>query len=226
MENSSFRAVILDMDGLMLDTEMVAREAWRGAARTLGYELSESRYLELVGRRDDDCERELVGWFGEAFPLEAFRRVCDARWHELTADVMPTKPGLAQLLDWIERERIPWAVATSSLHARALAKIEKAGLDTRIPCLVAGDHVRAAKPAPDIYLEAARQLGVPPADCVAVEDSDAGVGAAYAASMRVIMVPDLKAPSELSLTRAWRVCQTLHDVIDVLSAERQRHVPL
>lgn len=218
--DSPIHAVILDMDGLMLDTEAAAREAWRDAARTLGYELSESQYLELIGRRDDDCERELVGWFGDEFPLEAFRRHCAARWHELTADGIPVKPGLVELLDWMAAQQIPVAVATSSVGGHASAKLTKAGLGARMSCIVTGDQVRASKPAPDIYLEAARRLGVQPGNCVAVEDSDAGVAAAHAAGMRVLVVPDLKAPSAQSVSRAWLVCQTLHDVLGVLAAER------
>lgn len=134
--------------------------------------------------------------FGPEFPLPEFR----VRWAELwRADVetsgIPTKPGLTELLSFLDEHRLPAAVATSSDQEYANFSLRAAGLEGRFDQVVTGDQVLNGKPAPDIYLESARRLGVLPQRCVAIEDSDAGVLAANAAGMITMMVPDLKAPS-------------------------------
>lgn len=209
-------AVILDMDGLMLDTERIARLAWQQAVADVGFVLDDTRFLELVGRRDDDCEQMMLGWFGAGFPLTAFRRLCRTRWEQHSASGISVKPGLTDLLGWIEDRGVPCAVATSSGAASAALKLVHSGLNGRIACIVTGDQVTRAKPAPDIYLEAARRLGVEPSRSVAVEDSDAGIASAHAAGMLPIMVPDLKPPSLESRGKALSVFASLQEVREFL----------
>jgi beta-phosphoglucomutase-like phosphatase (HAD superfamily) len=209
-------AVILDLDGLMLDTEVLARAAWQQAAAELGFELTDERYLQLIGRRDDDAEGQLLRWFGSGFPLERFRASARAAWNSLAEPGIGIKPGLFELLDWIEQRQLPMAVATSSYASSVNRKLGRSGIASRIQCIVSGDQVSAAKPAPDIFIEAARRLGVEQAHCVVLEDSDAGIAAADAAGMRAVMIPDLKPPSSESLARAWRVCRSLHEARDLL----------
>ena len=105
------------------------------------------------------------------------------------------KPGLLDLLEWLEAEGIPKAVATSTRRDRALAKLELTSLAPRFVALVGGDEVARGKPAPDIFLAAAQRLGEPAPRCLVLEDSEPGVRAALAAGMTPIMVPDLHAPS-------------------------------
>ena len=105
------------------------------------------------------------------------------------------KPGLLDLLDWLEARRIPKAVATSTRRDRAQAKLARTALLSRFVALVGGDEVARGKPAPDIFLAAAARLGEAAQHCVVLEDSEPGVRAALAAGMTPIMVPDLHAPS-------------------------------
>jgi hypothetical protein len=114
------------------------------------------------------------------------------------------------------------AVATSTEADYAAMSLAKAGVAERVACLVTGDQVAARKPAPDLYLQAARRLAVPAESCVAIEDSDAGIAAAHAAGMRSIMVPDLRPPSADSVARAWKICASLHQVRAVLDQEVRR----
>jgi beta-phosphoglucomutase-like phosphatase (HAD superfamily) len=181
--------------------------------------LSDTQYLQLIGRRNDECERELCHWFGTGFDIGRFRARCAGLWQQLTVDTVPVKEGLFELLDWIEAAGIQVAIATSTDAANAARSLSKAGLADRIGCIVSGDQVRRSKPSPDIYYEAARRLQVAPSCCVVVEDSDAGVAAAHAAGMRPIVVPDLTRPSAESSATAWWVCETLHDVRELLAAE-------
>jgi beta-phosphoglucomutase len=162
-------AVILDMDGLMLDTEHLYKRAWQAAASELGYRFDDSFYFTLLGRTNAAGELALAEYFGPAFPLARFQ----TRWAELwRRDVevsgIPFKPGLAELLAYLAAQAIAVAVATSSDQAYAAFSLKLAGLDERrFAHVVTGDQVQRGKPAPDIYREAASRLGVDPARCLA-----------------------------------------------------------
>jgi HAD superfamily hydrolase (TIGR01509 family) len=209
------------MDGLMLDTEQLYKRAWQTAAAELGYRLDDRFYLTLIGRTNAAGERALAARFGPDFPLDRFRARWAALWQAaVAASGIPLKPGLREILDWLAEQRLPVAVATSSDRDYAAFSLRMAGLDAgRFAHVVSGEQVAHGKPAPDIYFEAARRLGVAPAACVAIEDSEAGIVAARAAGMVPIMVPDLKAPSGAARRAAWCVVGSLHAVIPLL----QRH---
>ena len=211
-------AVILDMDGLMLDTEPLYKAAWQTASAEFGYTLDDPSYSKLVGRPTADCEHELVSWFGSAFPLDQFRR----RWPELwKADVavhgIKQKPGLLEFLAFVDAQGLPSAVATSSESDYAAFSLRHAGLESRFKVIVTGNEVARGKPAPDIYLEAATRLQVAPASCVAVEDSEAGILAAHRAGMRAVLIPDWTRPSDVAARSACRVLASLHQACDVLA---------
>ncbi len=213
------QAVILDMDGLMIDTESIYKRAWQNAAAEFGYILDDGFYWTLIGQPNPACEAAVLDRFGLQFPLAEFR----IRWAELwQADVVksgiPTKSGLAELLSFLDEHRLPTAVATSSDREYATLSLRQAGLGERFSEIVTGDQVVNGKPAPDIYLEAAHRLGVSPQYCVAIEDSDAGVLAASAAGMITLMVPDLKAPSAQARSAAFSVLVSLSDVRDQIAS--------
>lgn len=210
--------VILDMDGLMLDTESIAKTAWQGAGATLGYPLDDAFFMTLLGRRDLECDAELVARFGTAFPLSDFHRRASHAWTELVERCgIATKPGLDELLTLCDERRLPVAIATSSYEDRALMKLRVSGLENRFGTIVAGDQVERGKPEPDIFLEAARRLGVAAHQCVVLEDSDAGVLAARAAGMIPLLVPDLgRTPSQQACEAAYRVLGSLHDAAQLI----------
>jgi beta-phosphoglucomutase len=205
-------AVIFDMDGLMLDTESINRLAWQRAAEDLGYELRDEFYLSLLGRTTGDCEFLVRQLLGPEFPMDEFRVRRRRVWNaHMDGAGIEAKAGLLDLLAFLEAQRLPLAVATSS-HARSAdASLRSAGVRDRFGVVVTGDQVARGKPAPDIYLEAARRLGVGSADCLALEDSDNGVRAACGAGMTTVMVPDLKPASPESRARAFRVVANLHE---------------
>lgn len=212
-------AVVFDMDGLMLDTEIIYQRAWTQAGRALGYDYDDAFYLHsCVGRTVATCEAALIGRFGQAFPLDDFRRLWQQLWRqEVERDGIPLKPGLLDLLAFLDRRRLPRAVATSSDAAYASFTLAAAGIRDRFGCVVTGDQIEHSKPAPDIYLEAARRLGVDPAGCVALEDSDAGARAAAAAGMRVLLIPDLKPPTEAGRLAATHVLDSLAQALEVIA---------
>ena len=211
-------AVIFDMDGLMLDTEPLYKAAWQQACAELGYELDDRGYADLIGLREQESEQELIERFGPGFPLTAFRRRWPELFHERAGtDGIPVKSGLIELLSLLEERGIARAVATSSHQRYADATLGLTGLAPRFAVVVAGDHVRRAKPAPDIYLEAARRLGAVPSRCIALEDSDRGLLAAQRAGMIPLLIPDLEPPSPEARAAAYRVLPSLHEAREVIA---------
>jgi beta-phosphoglucomutase-like phosphatase (HAD superfamily) len=212
-------AVVLDMDGLMLDTEPLYKAAWQQASEELGFNLDDLTYSMLIGRPTEDCEAELVGHFGPGFPLPHFRTRWPELWQLSVQDRgIPYKPGLLALLTFLDERCIPSAIATSSDADYTEFSLRNAGLAGRFGLIVTGDQVPQGKPAPDIYIEAARRLGQSPPDCIALEDSDAGVLAASAAGMRTLCIPDLKPPSKTAAHAAFRVLRSLDDARELIAA--------
>lgn len=212
-------AVVFDMDGLMLDTEPLYKVAWQAASAELGYALDDPSYAKLVGRPTKDCERELLAKFGTTFPLDRFRVLWPRLWQvEVTANGIQQKPGLLELLTFSDAHGLPVGVATSSEADYAAFSLRHAGLEGRFDVIVTGDEVARGKPAPDIYLEAARRLQVDPPACIALEDSEAGILAASGAGMRALLIPDWVPPSDTAVQAAFRVLGSLNEAHDLVAS--------
>ena len=212
------RAIIFDMDGLMLDTEPIYKAAWQAAAAELGYPIDDRFYVRLLGRPTADCEQELVGQFGADFPLDQFRARWPTLWQaEVAAHGIQQKLGLLEFLTFLDDQGLPVAVATSSERDYMAFSMRHAGLQGRFEIVVTGDEVARGKPAPDIYLEAARRLQVDPTTCVALEDSEAGVLAASRAGMRTLLIPDRSRPSDAAAQAAFRVLDSLSEAHNLVA---------
>jgi len=211
------RAVILDMDGLMLDTEPFYQRAWQEAVRRLGHELSDETFRSFSGKSDADSEAALFKELGPRFPLSDFQAAWPALWlEEVRARGVPTKPGIPDLLSTLREYGVPTAVATSSPAARAELALREGGIAEYFSVVVTCEAVSRGKPAPDIFLAAARRLEVPAPSCVVLEDSDSGAQAAAAAGMRVIVIPDRREPSRQTRALAAAVHASAEAALPVL----------
>jgi len=210
-------AVILDMDGLMLDTEPISLRAWQRAARELGYELGADAYDTMVGLGSRAALDVLKCHLGEECPVgelssSAGRFYLDA----LAEGGVPHRPGLEEFLRFLDRRRIPRAVATSTETGLAERLLRQAGILDRVGVVIGGDQVDRGKPAPDIFLLAANRLSCGPEGCVVLEDSMPGVRAAFAARMRAILVPDRREPSAEARALAHAVVESLTAAVPVV----------
>ena len=212
-------AIVLDMDGTLLDTEPLAARAWGDAAAALGLAFDPALPFRLIGRGFADCRALIALHHGDDYPTDRLM----AGWHAaydaiVEREGLALKPGVDALFAWLDAEGIARAVATSTRRERALAKLAKVALSARLHALVGGDEVARGKPAPDIFVEAAARLRVAPSDCVVLEDSDAGALGAIAAGMIPIVIPDLKPPSPEVLRSDPLVVESIHEALAILAA--------
>ena len=212
-------ALVFDMDGLLLDTEVLARRALLDAGRELGIDIPEALSHAMIGVAADGCRVLLVEHHGESVPAEQLFAASAQRLEaQVAAGALRVKPGVPEILDRAERLRLPKAVATSTGRAKALRHLRAVGIDARFDAIVTRDDVARGKPHPDLYLHAARALRVDPARGLALEDSYNGVRAARAAGMAVVMVPDLLPPTPEMAALAQAIVADLHAVARGLSA--------
>lgn len=212
-------AVIFDMDGLLLDSEPLYRETWQRAARELGHPIDDELYARFVGRGNVEARAILRSAFGDAFDHAAFAERWTGYWREsVRARSLAAKRGAAELIDFLDGQGTPKAVATSSPRDFAVPSL--GALAARFDAIVTGDDVAHAKPAPDLFLLAAARLEVAPSSCLVLEDSEAGFRAARAAKMEVIVVPDLVPPTTEMAEGALAICATLHEVRALIGACR------
>jgi sugar-phosphatase len=182
------RAVLLDMDGTLVESDAAVERAWRAWAREHG--LSEGDALALAhGHPAESTARRLLPGLDDDAVLLAAQRQLDLQYDDLS-DVH-AMPGAHELLDVLARRQLPWAVVTSADIRLARARLGAAGIDA--PVLVTVEDVAAGKPDPEGYLLAARRLGVPAEHCLVVEDSEPGIEAGRAAGMTVAAVRGLDA---------------------------------
>jgi HAD superfamily hydrolase (TIGR01509 family) len=180
-------AVVFDCDGVLADTEPHSRAAWLAVLAALEHPAGTDDVLRCTGIGYPGCYELLAAIAPLPDPDVVWRSLLD----ELVvsfAGGLHRYPDAVAAVEGLVVRGIPVAVASSSPRERLDLTLAAIGVAGRFDTTVAGDEVAASKPAPDVYLEAARRLGVPPRACVAVEDSGPGAAAASAAGMRVVGV--------------------------------------
>ena len=185
-------AVIFDMDGLVLDTESTYMFAWQQAAREMGYDFPRDFCLSLSGMHYQDIELELLAYCGAEFNLQTFNRLSGDCWRDhVNIHGINIKHGFTELLDLLNRQSIPYCLATNSRMANALECLELAGLKEVFSTIVSRDHVQYGKPEPDVFLKAAELLQVDISRCLVLEDSHAGIVAAFRAGAVSVFIPSI-----------------------------------
>ncbi|MDB5445590.1 MAG: hydrolase, haloacid dehalogenase-like family [Phenylobacterium sp.] len=216
----SVKAVVFDMDGLLVDTEQVVFEAMRAAAHGIGEEMPFELFKRLVGLPGFVSDAIVLEHFGEGFDLAGWRTRVSHHFDEIAHAGIALKAGVVELLDVLDARALPRAIATSSTRAAVEHSLGQHGLVERFGAVISRELQTRHKPDPDPFLKAALAIGVAPQDCLALEDSHNGVRAAAAAGMMTVMVPDLLDPTEEMQALAVHIARDLHEVRAML--ERQR----
>jgi HAD superfamily hydrolase (TIGR01509 family) len=189
------RAAIFDLDGTLISSERTYLRAWQAAAKDCQRDVSRALYLRLIGLNAATTTRALASEWKSAAVAERFVRSADQHYARLVRRCGHTiRPGIIPLLKRLAARRLPLAVATSCARKLASETLAATGLEKFFDSLVGGDEIKRGKPCPEIYLRAAARLKVPPATCIAFEDSTAGLAAATSAGMFTIVVPELGKP--------------------------------
>lgn len=212
------KAVIFDMDGVLIDTEKHYNAAWCEAARMAGFENFQREHALMLRSCDARLASEMMkDIFGESFDYYAIREIRRSLVAErLDKYGLEKKPGIDDILAFLHERKIKAAVATATPIELTLQHLEKIGVRDQFDKIVSAKQVPNGKPAPDVYLFACEQIGESPSDCIAVEDSPNGIKSAYAAGCKPVMVPDLTQPDEEIRPILYAVVDTLEDIKELL----------
>jgi HAD superfamily hydrolase (TIGR01509 family) len=191
----SARVFIFDMDGLLLDTERMGLRAWQSVVGHHGLDIDDI-FPSLIGKGAAEADRILAEHFGPSVSVPQLRVEKNVLFADMLAKGVQVKEGARDLLTHLSSRGAPTALATSTTRAEALLRLASAKLTHTFDTQVFRDDVARSKPAPDLFLRALELLEHPPEECLVLEDSHAGVEAAIAAKIPVVMVPDLVAPQE------------------------------
>ena len=214
--------VIFDLDGLLADTEIISLKVYQELLRDFGIPFTEETYSrDYSGHR----EEENVQRFLDTYDLPWNFDQTLEKVYELEARILDKgvnlKKGAKNLLAFLQREGILIALATSSVESRARIILDSNGILSLFDHLVFAKDVKRSKPYPDIFLKACSDLNVLPENCLVLEDSEAGIAAAYRAGIPVICIPDLKIPAQSFLNKTEQVFQDLDAVRDYLECKKE-----
>lgn len=192
MPAGAVRAVLFDMDGTLVDSRAAVERAWTTWAIEFGADPAMA-LAHAHGGSADDVIRRLIPSLSASEVVRGSRRQLELQYDDLK-DVKPTR-GAIQAIAAVQERRMPWAVVTNADARLAAARLGAAGIDP--PLVVTIEDVAAGKPHPAGYRMAATRLGVPPANCLAVEDSVAGIEAGVAAGMQMAVLGKLDGGTRL-----------------------------
>ena len=212
------RGVLFDMDGLVLDTESLYSRFWMEACHFYGFPMTYPQSLCMRALNAQLGEAKLKEFFGDTFDYPTVRskriELMERYVDECGVDL---KPGIRELLQWMQENGIPGAIASSSPVPRIRKHLAFHGLDGAFTALCSARDVARGKPEPDIYLYAAATLGFAAEECLALEDAPSGIRSAVSAGCLTVMIPDQDQPTEEMKQLLYAKADSLADVIDILN---------
>lgn len=185
------RGAIFDLDGLMIDSEPLALQALQLSLTPFGVKITPEQYRYLIGLSRHEVLDYILVQTGISVSREELDRIFTTNLFSiLDSDQLQLMPGLLPLLDELAARQFRLGIASNSSVRHVRITTARVGIAHRFACMVSAEEVARGKPAPDVYLEAARRLGVEPAQCLAFEDSLSGVQAVQAAGMYCVFIPN------------------------------------
>ena len=192
------KAVLFDMDGVIFDTERAYLDTWMKVFNKYGYKMKKEIYISVMGTGRKNVKKTFLNIYGEDLPIEDMYKEKD----EILANIInegkvPLKIGAIEILEYLKEHGYKTALATSARKVRGENQLKMAGIEKYFDKKIYGDDITNGKPDPEIFLKAADELGVYPEECIVIEDSPAGIEAAFRGKMYGIHVEDLKEADDI-----------------------------
>lgn len=209
------KAVIFDMDGLMVDTEMICFEVYKTILKSYQYDLTLEEYVQdFAGRPMKTSIENIKKRFHASFEIDEGISLYTKIENDLFDQKgVPLKEGVIELLDYLKEHHYKIVIATSSLPSRAKKLLQNNNIQHYFDDMVFGTDIQRGKPFPDIFLKACEKINVDVNEALVLEDSESGIQAAYDAQIPVICIPNLKYPQEQYAHKTTKIYDTLQEVI-------------
>lgn len=212
LDMDKIKAVIFDMDGVIFDTEMVYLKVWSEVFEKYGYKMTKEIYSSVLGTGRENVKKVFLSKFGSNLPIDDMYIEKDKNLAKEIEKGVPLKHGVCEILEYLKENNFKIALATSALSERVFKQLKQANIESFFNAIVCRDEVKETKPNPDIFLKAADKLSISPEQCIVIEDSNAGIEAAFNASMIPIHVVDLKKADEKILSSAYKSFNNLNEI--------------
>ena len=211
--------IIFDMDGVLIDSERQSNEGWLWAAEQLGVDMPMWLIDSFKGAPAELCCKFFDDYYKGAIDYWEAKELRTQHVYKIReTEGIPVKKGVKDIFEYIRNNGLKCAVATSTMRESAEKTLHEIGVWDYLDAVVYGDEVEHGKPEPDIFLRAAKAIGISPSEAVVVEDSINGIKAGYAADMRVVHIPDTIAIDDDIRKLTYMVCDDLNGLIDVVES--------
>lgn len=213
------KAIIFDMDGLMIDSERVTFECYQEILKGMNLTMDEEFYKTLLGKPLKGIYQRFYDVYGNDFPIEdVIKDVHALMAKRFETEGVPIKTGLKSLLEYLKENNYKTIVATSSNRDRVDTILSQAQITNYFDDSICGDEVTKGKPNPEVFLKSCQKLGVNVDEAIVLEDSEAGIQASYDAGIKVICIPDMKYPEKQYEEKTFKILKDLNGVTEYLKS--------
>ena len=211
------KAIIFDMDGLMIDSERITFECYQEILKGMNLTMDEEFYKTLLGKPLKGIYQRFYDVYGNDFPIEdVIKDVHALMAKRFETEGVPIKTGLKSLLEYLKENNYKTIVATSSNRDRVDTILSQAQITDYFDDSICGDEVTKGKPNPEVFLKSCQKLGVNVDEAIVLEDSEAGIQASYDAGIKVICIPDMKYPEKQYEEKTFKILKDLNGVTEYL----------
>lgn len=213
------KAIIFDMDGLMIDSERVTFECYQERLKDMNLTMDEEFYKTLLGKPIKGIYQRFYDVYGNDFPIEnVIQDVHQLMAERFETEGVPVKKGLVELLHYLKDNNYKTIVVTSSNRDRVDKILAQAKITEFFDDSICGDEVTKGKPNPEVFLKSCQKLGVNVDEAIVLEDSEAGIQASYDANIKVICIPDMKYPEKQYEEKTFKILKDLTEVTAYLKS--------
>lgn len=213
------KAIIFDMDGLMIDSERVTFECYQERLKDMNLTMDEEFYKTLLGKPIKGIYQRFYDVYGNDFPIQnVIQDVHQLMAERFETEGVPVKKGLVELLHYLKDNNYKTIVATSSNRDRVDKFLAQAKITEFFDDSICGDEVTKGKPNPEVFLKSCQKLGVNVDEAIVLEDSEAGIQASYDANIKVICIPDMKYPEKQYEEKTFKILKDLTEVTAYLKS--------